>query len=333
MPPLAYLWYLVYLCCVPIIVKIYWKLSTKWNGSYTCLVGKTAIVTGANTGLGYFTAQDLAKRGAKVILACRNKAKAEAACQKIIKETNNKSVCYKLVDMTSLDSIRNFAKEINLIEDRLDILVNNAGLGFLDQDYTEDGIQYLLHVNHISPFLLTHLLMGKLRHSAPSRIVNVASIAASRSKLTADNLDKINDVPKVSVSRVLRDSRVYGTTKLCNILFTMELAAKLHGTGVTVNCLHPGVIHTEFFRGLNGLLKMATSFVGKILLMTPEEGAQTQIYLAVSKDVEGISGGFFTNCRQTELYSTAKNPVLAKLLWEKSEELAKLQTGEKLHLN
>ncbi|KRT78322.1 dehydrogenase, partial [Oryctes borbonicus] len=292
----SYYWYLFYLCFVPIFIKLYWKLSTRWNRSYTCLVGKTAIVTGANTGLGYYTALDFAKRGAKVILACRNKAKAEAACQKIIKETSNKNVFYKLVDMASLESVRNFASEINLVEERLDILVNNAGLGFLEQDYTEDEIQFLLQVNHIAPFLLTHLLIGKLRHSAPSRIINVASIAASRSKLTAGNLHKINEVPEITVSKVLRDSQVYGTTKLCNILFTTELAGKLRGSGVTVNCLHPGVIYTEFFRGLNGILKMAASFVGQLLLLTAEEGAQTQIYLAVSKDVEGISGGLFANC-------------------------------------
>ncbi|KAI4461904.1 phosphatidylinositol-glycan biosynthesis class f protein-related [Holotrichia oblita] len=283
----------------------------------------------ANTyGLGYNTALDFAKRGARVILACRSKERAEAACSKIIKETGNKNVSYKLIDLTSLQSVRNFAEEFNKTEDRLDILVNNAALGVFEKDYTDDGIQFLLHVNHISPFLLTHLLIGKLKQSAPSRIVTVASLAGALSPM---NLDNINKVPKILLFTELRDAMVYGTTKLYNILFTNELARRLDGTGVTVNALHPGCVSTELFRGFKGIIQFITQLLAYSLFMTSEEGAQTQIYLGVSKDVENISGGLFTNCRQIGVYSTAKDPQLAKKLWEISEELAHINPNEKIN--
>ncbi|KAI4462302.1 phosphatidylinositol-glycan biosynthesis class f protein-related [Holotrichia oblita] len=308
---------------IAVCVKIYWKLSTKWNGSYTCLVG-----------IGYYTALDMASRGARVILACRNKERASTACHNIIKATNNQEVVYKLVDLASLRSVRNFAEDINRNEDRLDILINNAGLGFLEgNEYTADGIQYLLHTNHISHFLLTHLLLDKLKESAPSRIINVSSIGARRSKLTVENIDQINKIPPVGLHVVLRDSQLYTTTKLCNILFTTELSRRLIGSGVTVNALHPGVISTEFFRGLTGILKKCLDIAALLLLLTPQEGAQTQIYLAVSRDVEGISGGLFANCERIELYSVAKTPHLAEKLWEKSEELAHLNPNEKIQMH
>ncbi|KAI4462310.1 phosphatidylinositol-glycan biosynthesis class f protein-related [Holotrichia oblita] len=280
---------------IAVCVKIYWKLSTKWNGSYTCLVG-----------IGYYTALDMASRGARVILACRNKERASTACHNIIKATNNQEVVYKLVDLASLRSVRNFAEDINRNEDRLDILINNAGLGFLED---------------------------KLKESAPSRIINVSSMGARRSKLTVENIDQINKIPPVGLHVVLRDSELYCTTKLCNILFTTELSRRLIGSGVTVNALHPGVISTEFFRGLSGILKKCLDIAALLLLLTPQEGAQTQIYLAVSRDVEGISGGLFANCERIELYSAAKTPHLAEKLWEKSEELAHLNPNEKIQMH
>ncbi|KAK9722410.1 short chain dehydrogenase [Popillia japonica] len=320
--------YLGFLVCIALCIKLYWKLSTRWNGSYSCLVGKTAIVTGANSGLGYYTALDFAKRGARVILACRNKDRAEAACLKIIKATGNKNVSYKLVDFASLQSVRTFAEDFNKSEDRLDILVNNAVVGFFEKDYTGDGIQYMLHVNHISPFLLTHLLIDKLKQSAPSRIVNVASLAAI---FSAPNFDNINKVPKITLFTELRDALVYATTKLYNILFTNELARRLNGTGVTVNALHPGSVSTELFRGFTGIVDYITKIFAYTLFMTGEEGAQTQIYLSVSKDVENISGGLFTNCKQIGMYSAAKDPQVDKKLWEISEELARISPNEKLN--
>ncbi|KAK9717807.1 short chain dehydrogenase [Popillia japonica] len=308
-----------------IAVKIYVKLTTKWNNSYTSLVGKTGIVTGANNGIGFYTALDFAKRGGRVILACRNRDRAEDAVRRIIKATGNKNVLYKLVDFASLQSVRDFAADINKNEERIDILVNNAGLMVGTEDYTKDGIQTVLHVNHISPFLLTHLLIDKLKKSAPSRIVNVSSSVANNATLSAKNIDKIN-----SISHKFFNFAMYSDSKLCNILFTTELAKRLAETGVTVNALHPGVIYTNFLNSTSGILKDIFSFVIKYFFLTSEEGAQTQIYLSVSNDVANVSGGFFDKCKQIEIYQTAQDPDLAAKVWEKSEEYAKLSNNEKI---
>lgn len=308
------------------VAKIYLKLRIRRHGSYTCLVGKTAIVTGSNTGIGYVTALDFASRGARVILACRNENKAKDAQLRIIKETKNPNVIYKLIDMTSLESVRAFAKDINETEERIDILVNNAGAGGLGNHNTDDGLQITMQVNHISSFLLTHLLLDKMKKSAPSRIVNVASIAARWSKL---DVDKINEFQPVA-SPAWADTLMYANSKLCNILFTTELAAKLNPAEVTVNVLHPGAVHTDIFRKMRGIIKVIAHSIINLYFKTPEEGAQTTIYVATSNELLGISGKLFDNCRQIDLYAVAQNPDLAKKVWAKSEELAKLKSSEKI---
>ncbi|GJQ85484.1 hypothetical protein Trydic_g23074 [Trypoxylus dichotomus] len=302
------------------------KIRIRRNGSYTCLVGKTAIVTGSNTGIGYITALDFASRGARVILACRNEDKAKDAQRKIIKETNNPYVVYKLVDMTSLESVRAFAKEINETEERVDILVNNAGAGGLGNHKTSDELQITLQVNHISGFLLTHLLLDKMKKSTPSRIINVASLAAKWSKL---NLDKINEFP-TDINPAWGDTQMYANSKLCNILCTTELAAKLDPTKITVNALHPGAVHTDIFRRMQGIIRVIFLPIIKLYFKTSEEGAQTTIYVAVSNELQGVSGKLFDNCKQIKLYAKAQNPDLAKKVWAKCEELAKLRNNEKI---
>ncbi|XP_022915057.2 retinol dehydrogenase 14-like [Onthophagus taurus] len=306
--------------------KIYLKLRTKKTDSYTCLNGKTAIVTGANTGIGYVTALDFACRGARVILGCRNKEKAEEACEKIKKETGNDNVVYKLLNMTSLQSVRDFAKDINENEDRLDILVNNAGAGGLGNHVTEDGLQITIQVNHLSGFLLTHLLIEKLKKSAPSRIVNVSSIGAKFAKI---NIDALNMFPQ-DVGPARADTRLYGVSKLCNIYFTTELAKKLDGSGVTVNALHPGAVLTDIFRRMPKLMKTIVMAFAKPYFKTPEEGARTSIHVATSRSVQHITGQLFDNCQQIELYDSAKDAEIAKKLWTKSEELVKLKREEKI---
>ncbi|KAI4456209.1 phosphatidylinositol-glycan biosynthesis class f protein-related [Holotrichia oblita] len=308
-----------------IALKIYVKLTIKWNNSYTSLVGKTAIVTGANIGIGYYTALDFAKRGGRVILACRNRGRAEDALRRIIKATGNKNVTYKLVDFTSLQSVRDFAADINKNEERVDILVNNAGIILGNEDYTKDGIQTVLHVNHISPFLLTHLLIDKLKKSAPSRIINVSSIAAKNANLSVKTIDKIN-----LISRNFLNIAMYNDSKLCNILFTTELAKRLAQTGVTVNALHPGGVYTNILNSASGILKDVFTIIAKWFFLTAEEGAQTQIYLSVSNDVAGVTGGLFDKCKQIDIYETAQDADLAVKVWEKSEEYAKLNDNEKI---
>ncbi|XP_044269115.1 retinol dehydrogenase 11-like [Tribolium madens] len=300
------------------VVKIYLKLTTGRCRSHTCLVGKTAIITGSNTGIGYETALDFAKRGARVILACRNKSKAEEARSKIISETGNDNIVVKIVDLASFDSVRAFAKEINETENRLDILVNNAGVIGIGDDTSRDGLSLVIQINHFSGFLLTNLLVNLLKKSAPSRVINVSSLAAEGAK----NLD-LDQIAKHT--SVMTD---YYNSKLCNILFTQELAKKLEGSGVTAYSLHPGVVKTEIVNNTSGLLKIGFSFLMKFFSKTVEEGAQTTIHCSVAKGIEECNGEHFSDCKRVKAYKTARNPGLAKKLWEKSEQIVHLQPNE-----
>ncbi|XP_044267573.1 retinol dehydrogenase 11-like [Tribolium madens] len=295
------------------ITKIYLKLTTGWCKSQTCLVGRTALITGANSGIGYETALDFAKRGAGVILACRNAAKAEEARSKIISETGNDNIIVKIVDMASFDSIRALAKEINETESRLDILVNNAGMFGHWGETTKDGLPVLIQTNHFSGFLLTNLLMDLLKKT-PSRVVNVSSMAARQARdFTLDKIFKHN-------AKMGRD---YAYSKLCNIFFTQELAKKLEGSGVTAYSLHPGVVKTNFFEN-NTYLKIFATVLLNFFAKSPEEGAQTTIYCSVARGIEGHNGGHFSDCKRVEAYKTARDLGLARKLWEKSEEIVHL---------
>jgi len=302
---------------IGIVFKIYLKLTTGWCRSATCLVGKTAIVTGANTGIGYDTALDFAKRGARVILACRDETKAIAARNLIIKETGNENVVVKIIDMSSFKSVRNFAKDIDATENHLDILVNNAGAGGIGDEKSEDGHVLLMQINYYSSFLLTILLIGLLKKSAPSRIINVSSIGAKRAKLDVDSLETFP-------GRFM----VYFNSKLGNILFTQELAKKLHGTGVTTYSLHPGAVITEIFRHSKGITRFLIVSIANLFFKTSEEGAQTTIYTAVAKGIENYNGEHFDDCKRVPPYKSATDPGLAKKLWEKTEEIVQLKPEE-----
>jgi retinol dehydrogenase-11 len=297
--------------------KIYLRLTIGWCKSQTCLVGKTTIVTGANTGIGLETALDFAKRGARVILACRDQKRADDARKKIIRETGNENVVVKLVDMASFESVRAFAKEINETEDRLDVLVNNAGMLGTGDKKSSDGLPLLMQVNHFSSFLLTNLLIGLLKKSTPSRIVNVSSMAAQY----ASNFDI--DTFDTHIS----DSTNYANSKLCNIFFTKELAKKLRGTGITTYSLHPGVVETDIFNSARGL--MAIVFVVfRLFAKTSEEGAQTTIYCSVSKGIEKFDGEHFSDCRRVEPYATTTPSDLPQKLWQKSQQIVGLKHDE-----
>jgi len=307
-----------------VIIKVLIKLTIGWNKSYTCLAEKTTIVTGSNTGIGFFTAQEFAKRGARVILACRDKDRAEKAKEKIIEATDNPNVVVKLVDFASLESVRKFAKEINAEEKRLDILVNNAGAAGVNDVTTIDGNNLLVQVNHLGPFLLTNLLIDLLKKSTPSRIVNVSSAASWWAKLKPNDL---NAFPTAKPARSIN----YSNTKLCNIMFTNELARQLEGSGVVAYSVHPGVVNTEIFRRLHRFGKIILSMILPFF-KTSEEGAQTSIHVALSKDIEGVSGEYFDNCRIAwfpPMHKLARNEGVVKKVWEKSEELVKLKPEER----
>jgi len=272
------------------------------------MIGKVCIVTGANTGIGKETALGLARLGATVVLVCRDRQRGEEAQRDIKQKTGNNNVELMLCDLSSQRSITQFTTEFAQRHDRLDVLVNNAGVVLRGHSMTEDGVESTFAINHLGYFLVTNLLLDLLKKSAPSRIVNVASAAHRYGKL---------DVNSWPTGRDYSTFGAYANSKLANILFTHELAKRLVGTGVTSNCLHPGGVGTNLFRGLPKFLQT----VIKLITISPERGARTTIYLASSPKVEGISGKYFTRCRQQESSDASRNEEAAKRLWDLSAEL------------
>lgn len=299
---------LVVVLCV--IYKIYDKLT---YGECTCdtsLKGKVVLVTGSNTGIGFETAKDLALRGARVILACRDMRRGEKARDEIIKNTGNREVVLKKIDLCSFDSIRKFADDFLKTESRLDVLINNAGTGNLDNRLTEDNLPIETQINHFGPFLLTVLLLPLLKSSAPSRIINVSSVLHRVGSIDLDIFDK-------QAKNKLKSFRVYSDTKLANVLFTLKLSEMLKGTGVTANCLHPGAVSTDIFRNANSLWR----FIVWLLFRTPKQGAQTSIYLAVAPELVETTGKYFSDCREVVPSKRGQDKVMADKLWELSERV------------
>ncbi|CAJ1065941.1 dehydrogenase/reductase SDR family member 13-like [Xyrichtys novacula] len=283
------------------------------------LHGKTAVVTGSNTGIGKETAIDLAKRGARVIMACRSKQRGEAALEDVKRESGSDQVVFMQLDLGSLKSVRSFAENFLRSESRLDLLINNAGLYM--EGRTEDGLGMMFGVNHIGHFLLTNLLLDRLKASEPSRVVNVSSVAHNFGKVDFDCLNK-NKALGMGTS-FMEVFQIYSDSKLCNVLFTHELAKRLQGTKVTCFTLHPGAINSELARNtgiLQTILKPMTAFFFKNTV----QGAQTTLHCALEEGIEPLSGRYFSNCTVRELYSKAKDDAAAKKLWELSERFCGL---------
>ena len=223
-------------------------LLKKWAAGGVCrsqakLDGKTVIITGANTGIGLETAVDLAKRSARVILACRSVERGETAAVQVRKRSGSDNVVFVRLDLASLDSVRKFAAKILEEEPRIDILINNAGVMAIPKlTITQDGFEMQFGVNHLGHFLLTNLLLDRIKETPSARIVNVSSLAHTMGKMDFNNLNSEHSYSPW---------KAYGTSKLANILFTRSLAKHLAGTGVTANVLHPGSINTELGRHLS----------------------------------------------------------------------------------
>ncbi|XP_055481731.1 retinol dehydrogenase 14 [Psammomys obesus] len=284
--------------------------------------GKTVLITGANSGLGRATAAELLRLGARVIMGCRDRARAEeAACQlrQELSQTGGPEpdatdgqLVVKELDLASLRSVRAFCQELLQEEPRLDVLINNAGIFQCPYMKTEDGFEMQFGVNHLGHFLLTNLLLGLLKSSAPSRIVVVSSKLYKYGDINFDDLNSEQSYNK---------SFCYSRSKLANILFTRELARRLEGTNVTVNVLHPGIVRTNLGRHIHIplLARPLFNLVSWAFFKTPLEGAQTSIYLASSPDVEGVSGRYFGDCKEEELLPKARNESVARKLWDISE--------------
>ncbi|XP_043582156.1 retinol dehydrogenase 13-like [Bombus pyrosoma] len=285
------------------------------------LTDKVIIVTGANTGIGKEIARDLAKREAKVIMACRDMEKCENTRRDIVVESRNKYVYCRPCDLASQKSIRDFVEQFKKEHKKLHILINNAGVMRCPKMYTQEGIELQFGVNHIGHFLLTNLLLDTLKDSAPSRIVNVSSSAHKRGKIKFDDLN--ND-------KSYEPGEAYAQSKLANILFTKELANKLKGTGVTVNAVHPGIVRTEIMRYMgiyqNFLGRLAVDTLTWLFIKTPIKGAQSVLFAALDPSLDDITGEYFINNKVAEVSNEAKNDRVVKWLWAVSEKWTKLDS-------
>jgi NAD(P)-dependent dehydrogenase (short-subunit alcohol dehydrogenase family) len=276
------------------------------------LLGRTCLVTGATHGIGRATAEALAGLGATVIVHGRDSAAVGAVCREISRTSGNAQITGAVADFASLAAVRRLAAELNARHARLDVLVNNAGTSARQRRLTSDGFEWSLGVNHLAPFLLTTLLLDKLKASAPARVVTVASMAYRRGTLELDDLSWER--------RKYNTLKAYSDSKLANVLFTRELARRLSHSGVTANCLHPGVVATNIFNQL-GLLGRVFTMLAKPFLLTSAEGAKTSVHLASATEVAGVSGKFFDRCREVPLDPVATNDAGAQRLWERSERL------------
>ncbi|XP_051969285.1 retinol dehydrogenase 12-like isoform X2 [Xyrauchen texanus] len=278
----------------------------QWSSSVR-LDDKTVIITGANTGIGKETARDLAKRGARVIMACRDLEKAEEARKELMEDSGNQNIVINKLDLSDTKSIRAFAELINK-EKKVNILINNAGIMMCPFSKTADGFEMQFGVNHLGHFLLTYLLLDILKKSAPARIINVASVAHTWGSIC---LDDINSEKSYS------PRRAYGQSKLANILCTHSLAKRLQGTGVTVYSLHPGVVQSELFRNLSKPVQIAVK-VFRPFTKTTVQGAQTTIYCAVESELDKESGGYYSDCATARCSREASDDEMAQKLWELS---------------
>lgn len=276
--------------------------------------GKVVLITGGTSGIGKATATALAAMGARVVLTGRNEERGERAVQEIQRESGSE-VSLMLADLAVQADVRRLAEEFQERHDRIDVLVNNAGVVQSERTETTDGIEATLAVNHLAPFLLTNLLLDLLKRSASSRIITLASEAERWAKMDLDDLQS---------RRKYKGMQVYGMTKLANIMFTFELAEILRGTGVTANCVHPGAVNTNFATHNRGVMTLLFRAF-KPFMRSPEQGADTVIYLASSPDVEGMTGKYLSDRKLITASDMAYDEDLRKRLWNISEELTGLK--------
>jgi NAD(P)-dependent dehydrogenase (short-subunit alcohol dehydrogenase family) len=286
------------------------------------MTGKTVVVTGGNSGIGFETAAALGSMGARVLITARNKAKGEAAVESIRSRIGAAgSVELVVFDLADLSSVRDGAQRILDGCPRLDVLVNNAGLVLSERTETVDGYETTFAINHLGPFLLTSLLLPRLLESKPARVVNVASTAHNQARrgIPFDDLQSTRHYSYV---------RSYGFTKLANILFTNELARRLDGMEVTANSLHPGTVRTGYGADgdLRGLIALGIK-IGAPFFLSPAKGARTSVYLASSPEVAQTSGQYFVKCRPRNPRRWAQDPEAARHLWEVSEEMVSSPAG------
>ena len=272
---------------------------------------KNVLITGATSGIGEATAIDLAKKGANIFFIARNNLKAQNLSDKI-EFISGKRPKFFIADLASLKNIKESALEFISLDIPLHVLLNNAGLINNNRKETVDGFEEVFSINHLAYFYLTHLLLDKLKESTPSRIINVSSGAHAFVK--GFNFDDVNSLKEY------KPFKVYGYSKLANILFTKKLSQVLENENIIVNCLHPGVVGTGFGQN-NGIFSKILFNLSKPFMRSSEKGAETSIYLCSSPDVSDVSGQYFYNCKIAKTTTWANNQEDADRLWNLSKEL------------
>jgi len=277
---------------------------------------KIVLITGANRGIGKETTRALARKGATIVMACRNLEKAESVGEMIQRESKNPNIQAMKLDLASLQSVRNFTREFKARYEKLDVLINNAGVFSMKREETEEGFELTMGVNHLGHFLLTHELLPLLEKTAEARIINLSSNAHYSADLDLEDLH--------FKRRKYSGIKAYGASRLATVFFTQELAERLKEKDITVNSLHPGHVDTNMWDLWGPERKWYQSIINgiiKFFLISAEEGAQTSIYLASSNEVKGITGKYFAKKKMKAASKKCSNIKLQKELWQLSERL------------
>jgi NAD(P)-dependent dehydrogenase (short-subunit alcohol dehydrogenase family) len=276
--------------------------------------GKTVVITGATSGIGEVAACQLAEQGARIVLIARDRARGAQMLQRLESIAPGRNHAAHYANLSRLAEMKRVAEAIAASESQIDVLINNAGGVFSTRQVTGDAFELTFATNHLAYFVVTSLLLERIKAKPGARIVCTASDAHKRAKLDFNDL---------TFEKGFSGYAMYGRSKLMNILFTRELARRLEGTGVTANCLHPGFVNTRFGEASGGLMSLALKGAKKFAL-TPEEGAKTLVYLAASPEVAGVSGKYFHDCKAVAPTAEAQNDADARRLWDVSAQLAGL---------
>jgi NAD(P)-dependent dehydrogenase (short-subunit alcohol dehydrogenase family) len=278
------------------------------------MTGKTVVITGGTSGIGQVAAEALAGMGARIILVARDRARGDMTLARLRAKGPGAEHAIHYADLSRLAEMKRVGQAIAAAEPRVDVLINNAGALFNRREVTEDGLELTFATNHVAYFVLTHLLRDRLVASAPARVVSTASAAHRGARLNFDDLQ---------LKEGYSGFRAYGRSKLCNILFTRELARRLAGTGVTANSLHPGFVATRFGDQSGGFASGVFRLF-KRFAISPEKGAETIVYLASPDAPATVSGAYFNKCREAKTSAEAQDDQAARRLWQETAKLAGL---------
>lgn len=274
---------------------------------------KKVLITGANSGIGFHTAKKLAEGGNRITLLCRNREKAEQAKKQIMDQTDSRDIDILIGDLSLQRDIHKIATEFKSLNEKLVLLINNAGIIAGERQTTPEGHEKTLAVNHLAPFLLTHLMLDLLKNADNARVVNIASEAHKGGTFDPDN---------IQLTDGYNGLKAYANTKLYNIMFTRELADRVKGTGITTYALHPGTVRTNLDSGGGGGSLFTFLFkIAKPFMMSPKKGARTSVHLATEPGIESLSGKYFVDKKVTKPLDIAHDKEKCRQLWELSETL------------